>query len=166
MSHKEDIQKCFKENSYVVIKDVVDKTTVNLLYSYTMKKINRNFYKLKNNPELYSNTYDMTFGEKDSGINSLNFYGDEFCETILEALHPKMEEFTGLELLPEYGFLRLYQKDDILPYHNDRPSCEISTTLCVGYKGEKTWPIWLENNNKTQIPVNLEPGDMLVYQKA
>ena len=164
MSYKEDIQKYFKENSYVVIKDVVDKTTVNLLYSYTMKKINRNFYKLKNNPELYSNTYDMTFGEKDSGVNSLNFYGDEFCETILEALLTKMEEFTGLELLPEYGFLRLYQKDDILPYHNDRPSCEISTTLCVGYKGEKTWPIWLENNNKTQIPVNLEPGDMLVYK--
>ena len=46
MSYKEDIQKCFKENSYVVIKDVVDKTTVNLLYSYTMKKINRNFGKI------------------------------------------------------------------------------------------------------------------------
>ena len=59
---------------------------------------------------LYSTTYDMTFGDKDSGFNSLNFYGDEFCETILEALHPKMEEFTGLELLPEYGYLRLYQK--------------------------------------------------------
>ena len=73
MSSKEDIQKYFKENSYVVIKDVVDKTTVNLFYSYTMKKINRNFYKLKNNPELYSTTYDMTFGDKDSGFNSLNF---------------------------------------------------------------------------------------------
>tara|TARA_Y100000592_G_C5366160_1_gene266152 strand:- start:24 stop:665 length:642 start_codon:yes stop_codon:yes gene_type:complete len=164
MSSKEDIQKYFKENSYVVIKDVVDKTTVNLFYSYTMKKINRNFYKLKNNPELYSTTYDMTFGAKDSGFNSLNFYGDEFCETILEALHPKMQEFTGLELLPEYGYLRLYQKDDILPYHNDRPSCEISTTLCIGYKGEQAWPIWLENKNKDKIPVNLEPGDMLVYK--
>tara|TARA_B100001057_G_scaffold396755_1_gene406636 strand:- start:352 stop:993 length:642 start_codon:yes stop_codon:yes gene_type:complete len=164
MSYKEDIQKYFKENSYVVIKDVVDKTTINLFYSYTMKKINRNFYKLKNNPELYSNIYDMTFGAKDSGFNSLNFYGDEFCETILEALLNKMEEFTGLELLPEYGFLRLYQKEDILPYHNDRPSCEISTTLCVGYKGEKAWPIWLENKNRDKIPVNLEPGDMLVYK--
>ena len=164
MSSKEDIQKYFNENSYVVIKEVVDKTTVNLFYSYTMKKINRNLYKLKNNPELYSTTYDMTFGDKDSGFNSLNFYGDEFCETILEALHPKMEEFTGLELLPEYGYLRLYQKDDILPYHNDRPSCEISTTLCVGYKGEQAWPIWLENKNKDKIPVNLEPGDMLVYK--
>ena len=164
MSSKEDIQKYFNENSYVVIKEVVDKTTVNLFYSYTMKKINRNFYKLKNNPELYSTTYDMTFGDKDSGFNSLNFYGDEFCETILEALLNKMEEFTGLELLPEYGFLRLYQKNDILPYHNDRPSCEISTTLCVGYKGEQAWPIWLENKNKDKIPVNLEPGDMLVYK--
>ena len=164
MSSKEDIQKYFNENSYVVIKEVVDKTTVNLFYSYTMKKINRNLYKLKNNPELYSTTYDMTFGDKDSGFNSLNFYGDEFCETILEALHPKMQEFTGLELLPEYGYLRLYQKDDILPYHNDRPSCEISTTLCIGYKGEQAWPIWLENKNKDKIPVNLEPGDMLVYK--
>jgi len=164
MSTSKEIQNCFKENSYVIIKDVVDKTTVNLLYSYTLKKINRNFYKLKNNPELYSNNYDMTFGDKGSGFNSLNFYGDEFCETILEALHPKMKEFTGLELLPEYGFLRLYQKDDVLPYHNDRPSCEISTTLCVGYNGKNNWPIWLENKKMEKISVNLEPGDMLVYK--
>jgi len=164
MSTSKKIQNCFKEHSYVIIKDVVDKTTVNLLYSYTLKKINRNFYKLKNNPELYSNIYDMTFGDKRSGFNSLNFYGDEFCETILEALHPKMEEFTGLELLPEYGFLRLYQKDDVLPYHNDRPSCEISTTLCVGYNGKNNWPIWLENKKMEKISVNLEPGDMLVYK--
>lgn len=164
MSTITEIQNSFNQNSYVVIKEVVDKTTVNLFYSYTLKKINRNLYKLKHNPELYSPEYDMTFGDKSCGWNSLNFYGDEFCETILEALHPTMQQYTGLELIPEYGYLRLYQKDDTLPYHSDRPSCEISTTLCVGYQSEKNWPIWLENKNREKVPVNLEPGDMLIYK--
>ena len=164
MSTITEIQNTFNQNSYVIIKEVVDKTTINLFYSYTLKKINRNLYKLKHNPELYSPEYDMAFGERESGYNSLNFYGDEFCETILEALHPTMQEYTGLELISEYGYLRLYQKDDILPYHSDRPSCEISTTLCVGYQGETNWPIWLENKNKEKIPVNLESGDMLIYK--
>ena len=164
MSTKQEIQKSFNQNSYVVIKEVVDKTTINLFYSYTLKKINRNLYKLKHNPELYSLKYNMIFGDELSGWNSLNFYGDEFCETILEALLPTMQQYTGLELIPEYGFLRMYQKGDILPYHSDRPSCEISTTLCVGYQSKKNWPIWLENKNREKIPVNLEPGDMLIYK--
>lgn len=164
MNDLKEIQNCFKEESYVIIKNVVDKTTINLFYSYTLKKINRNLYKLEHNPELYSDKYDMTFGDKDCGINSLNFYGDEFCETILEALHPYMENYTNKKLIMTYGYLRLYQKDDILPYHSDRPSCEISTTLCVGYKSEKNWPIWLENKKKNKVPVNLEPGDLLIYR--
>jgi hypothetical protein len=164
MSTTKQIQDFFKEHSYVVVKNVVDKTTVNLFYSYTLKKINRNFYKLENDPNLYSVKYDMTFGDHGSGFSSLNFYGDEFCETILEALHPKMQEFTGLELITQYGYLRLYQKGDILPYHSDRPSCEISTTLCVGYNGKNNWPIYLENKKMEKIPVNLEPGDMLIYK--
>ena len=90
MSYKEDIQKCFKENSYVVIKDVVDKTTVNLLYSYTMKKINRNFYKLKNNPELYS----------DRVKEILKDFVDETSEDLFESL----EEASQYVLSPDNTF--------------------------------------------------------------
>ena len=164
MSTSKEIQNAFQKNSYVVVKNVVDSTTINLFYSYTLKKINRKLFKMQNHPQLFHNNYDMDFGTEESGFNSLNFYGDEFCETILEALHPTMQQYTGLELLPQYGYLRMYQKDDILPYHNDRPSCEISTTLCVGYSGDKNWPIWLENKDKDKIPVLLEPGDMLIYK--
>ena len=148
MNTSKEIQNAFQKNSYVVVKNVVDSTTINLFYSYTLKKINRKLFKLQNNPQIFDNNYDMDFGTKESGFNSLNFYGDEFCETILEALHDTMQQYTGLELLPQYGYLRMYQKDDTLPYHNDRPSCEISTTLCVGYSGDKNWPIWLENKIK------------------
>ena len=164
MNTSKEIQNAFQKNSYVVVKNVVDSTTINLFYSYTLKKINRKLFKLQNNPQIFDNNYDMDFGTKESGFNSLNFYGDEFCETILEALHDTMQQYTGLELLPQYGYLRMYQKDDTLPYHNDRPSCEISTTLCVGYSGDKNWPIWLENKDKDKIPVQLEPGDMLIYK--
>jgi len=46
MSTITEIQNTFNQNSYVVVKGVVDKTTINLFYSYTLKKINRDLYKL------------------------------------------------------------------------------------------------------------------------
>lgn len=167
-----DIQKYYEENSYVVIRKVFDKNMMDLLYSYTVKKINKNFYKLENDPKLYNTTYDMTFGEEDCGFNSLNFYADAFTETLLESLKPMIESYVNKELVSTYSFMRMYQKNDTLPYHNDRKSCEISSTLCVGYDTRNidinklpnyNWPLWLETKSKEKVSVQLEPGDLLIY---
>ena len=44
-----------------------------------------------------------------------------------------METMTSLELVPTYSYHRLYTTGTELKRHKDRPSCEISTTLCLGY---------------------------------
>ena len=44
-----------------------------------------------------------------------------------------MREITGLNLKPTYSYWRLYKTGDVLKRHKDRPSCEVSTTLCLGY---------------------------------
>ena len=61
-------------------------------------------------------------------------YADPLMESILAFLRPRIELITGLELLPSYSYYRLYRPGDELKRHKDRPCCEISTTICLGYR--------------------------------
>jgi hypothetical protein len=88
-------------------------------------------------------------------------YADPAMESFLLLLQSKMEEYTGLELYPTYSFYRVYRSGDELDEHVDRPSCEISTTVCFNYSYDSSyqWPIFMEDNE-----INLEPGDMVIYR--
>ena len=58
--------------------------------------------------------------------------------------------------------MRVYKKGDILHKHKDRFSCQFSTTLFIG--GDQ-WPIFLKPDDESEpIEVNLEQGDMLIYE--
>jgi tryptophan halogenase len=89
-------------------------------------------------------------------------YADPMMETILLQLQPILEKHTGLTLLPTYSFYRVYRNGDELVNHKDRPSCEISATICFNYSysdEEYSWPIYMNGN-----PVGLMPGDMVIYR--
>ncbi len=92
-------------------------------------------------------------------------YADALSETLLLELKPVMEQATGLELLPCYSYLRIYGNGAILQKHTDRPSCEISCTLTLGFKAPTLWPICLHADGVDKA-VALNPGDMLVYRGA
>lgn len=89
-------------------------------------------------------------------------YGDPFAESILLwALEP-MQESTGLNLLPTYSYYRVYRNGHVLHPHKDRPSCEISATVCFEYQYNKdgyVWPIRMDGND-----VPMEPGDAVIYR--
>jgi len=89
-------------------------------------------------------------------------YADPLMESMLLHVHPLMEKATGLSLYPTYSFYRVYRNGDVLEPHKDRPSCEISTTVCFGYSyddREYSWPIIMDGN-----AVNMKPGDIVVYR--
>jgi hypothetical protein len=75
-----------------------------------------------------------------------------------------VEENTGLSLYPTYSYYRLYKPgDDLLP-HTDRPACEISLTINLGYSyntniKDYSWDIWVEGKS-----FRTEPGDMVIYR--
>lgn len=96
---------------------------------------------------------------------ALGRYADAYSETLLLELQPAMEWGTGLKLLPCYSFLRIYGPDAVLPRHVDRPSCEISASLALGYKAEKLWPLCVQADGVDK-PLALAPGDMLIYRGA
>jgi predicted 2-oxoglutarate/Fe(II)-dependent dioxygenase YbiX len=69
-------------------------------------------------------------------------HGAPTFDTLLEQLTPHFERASGKKLYPTYAYARLYAPGDELKIHTDRPSCEISATLTLGFEGD-VWPIYV-----------------------
>lgn len=64
-------------------------------------------------------------------------------------------------VIPTYTYGRVYRKNSILERHTDRPACEISATVHLG--GDLPWSIWIQDPNKKNRCVSLNPGDAMIY---
>jgi len=91
--------------------------------------------------------------------DTYSIYGDTAMETLLIMVQQKIEEHTGLRLVPNYSYARLYRKGSYLKKHKDRNACQISATINLG--GDE-WPIYLKEKKK--IKIITKPGDILVYE--
>jgi predicted 2-oxoglutarate/Fe(II)-dependent dioxygenase YbiX len=69
-------------------------------------------------------------------------YGAPAFDSLLEQLVPNFEQASGKRLYPTYAYARLYGPGDELKVHTDRPACEISATLTLGFEGD-VWPIYM-----------------------
>jgi len=69
-------------------------------------------------------------------------HGAPVFDSLLEQLVPNFEQASGKKLLPTYAYARLYEPGDELKIHTDRPACEISATLTLGFEGD-VWPIYV-----------------------
>jgi alkylated DNA repair dioxygenase AlkB len=84
-------------------------------------------------------------------------------ETLLDVLTPTLSSAINCELYPTYSYLRVYLKGAALAKHVDRPSCEVSATLCISCDSPRIWPLYLETSGGI-TEVELEPGDAAIYK--
>ena len=165
----------FKKNKYQVIRGAISKELAEVAYRYLQISAEadnwmiNNYTTHKGNP-LVGNFHDVQVP------GSYAKYADRLMEVLLVKTIDTMQKKTGLKLVPTYSYTRLYRTGNILNRHKDRPSCEISTTLCLG--GDH-WPIYLDPTGENTVideykgiikpgapvgvEVNLKPGDMLIY---
>lgn len=88
-------------------------------------------------------------------------------------------ELTGKEVLPSYCYFRIYRQGDICRVHGDRPACEHSISLTLGYGDEQPWPLELARRpiaepyeradpvfapEEDAAAVAMAPGDGVLYQ--
>jgi len=165
----------FKKNKYQVIRGAISKDVADLAYRYLQISAEADHWMLENNVTHKGNRLLGNFNDPQVP-NSYAKYGDRLMETLLVKTIDVMQKKTGLKLVPTYSYTRLYRTGNILNRHKDRPSCEISTTLCLG--GDH-WPIYLDPTGTDNViheykgiikpgapvgvEVNLKPGDMLIY---
>ena len=85
---------------------------------------------------------------------------------LLEGSVDKMEELTGLRLAPTYDYCRIYPVGEILERHSDRPSCQVSVTVCLRNVGEPWAFHWAPRKSTQGLKQGshaLEQGDAIIY---
>jgi hypothetical protein len=108
----------FKENRYLFVKSMIpiDICKIATKYALMQEEVN----------------YTPEDDEHAQVRGAHSRYSDLLMETLEFFLLPKMEKYTGLSLFPTYTYYRIYRPGHELTRHKDRPSCEISTTICLG----------------------------------
>ena len=108
-------------------------------------------------------------------------HGAPVFDALLEHLIPTFEQASGKKLFPTYAYARLYPPGEELEIHTDRPSCEISATVTLGFEGN-VWPIYMADHDDTKTTekrigehnkeywlknisrVDMEVGDAVLYR--
>jgi len=159
-------QELFEKQGYLPLKSIIPLDICNIVTQYAL--LQENVLPKKEEPT----------GQVP---NSHSIYSDTLMETLMAHMKPHMEKATGLELFPTYSYFRVYRPRMILDRHTDRPSCEISTTICFGYdykhaNPDYRWSMYVDptyrhnidynfiskNNKGTAVPQ--DPGDILIYR--
>lgn len=135
----------FEKNGYVVLSGALGKDECAALTQY--------MFKLKEEGKLIND---------DQCPLSDAVYGDPIFDDILQKFAKPIGDAVGRTLLPTYTYARIYRPGEILKKHKDRPACEISATLTLGYDAKRVWPIFF--NEEKEIGVDLEPGELAVYK--
>jgi len=176
----EKSKQAFKEHKYVVVKNFIDKHLANFLYYHALHNSERlQTVKTTGDPILVDNIFKKgailknymmhRYGQDDDiqAPGAFSLYGDPAMDNLLLMSVEKAMQFTGLTLKPTYSYHRLYKTNNDLKPHIDRPSCEISATMCLGYDisnldeswKDWNWPMFIDG-----VPLHLEPGDIIFYR--
>ena len=135
------------QDKYVRVPGMIDGPLLDVVYQYALMRARNN---------------DMQDGDVQVAGTPIA-RGDRLMETLLEYLRPKMEAATERQLHPTYSCFRVYKHGDSLAPHTDRPACEFSVTMTLGYESDKQWPIYVGNKlfNKGLV---MNPGDAVIYK--
>jgi hypothetical protein len=141
----------FKQKKYLDLKGVIPKDICKIVTKYALLQ--------------EATEFDPELGSMAQVANAHSKYGDTLMETLLHFLLPHMEKSTGLTLCPTYSYYRVYHPGMTLAHHVDRPSCEVSTTVCFGTNYTNVdenynWGMYLD----TGIQCKQTPGDIIVYR--
>lgn len=144
----EEKQSFFHKNKYVYLSNFLDKENCQQ-YVQEFKKL------IEQGPTIQDHQCPLS--------HSLGY--TPLFDSLLEQLTPNIEAATGKKLLPTYAYARWYAPGDELKIHKDRPACEISATITLGFEGGQ-WPIYVghESNKQDAKQINMNVGDAVIYK--
>jgi len=98
-------------------------------------------------------------------IPTLLFEDTDFNARLGEDLKPLHEAWAGMPLAVSYCYgIRCYQRGTFLHNHVDRHTHIVSTTICVDHALDSPWPLHIENIDGGVSQINLEPGELVLYE--
>ena len=173
------------KDGYVVLKDFIPKEIID----FCMDGWKTVEYDPKKYEVILERENDIIHeSPKDSLFKSDGGWNTPWGVALHKWVWNKLKGHIDMNLQMTYSYSRKYERGAYLKAHADRPSCEISATLCLDYMSDdnRPWPIWVDNSsdwvnkpyeiydNTQAIPIRerrkesksflLEPGDLLLYQ--
>jgi hypothetical protein len=139
----------FKEKGYVHLKDFLHKDSCKELANELKRLVN-----------------EKKTVKDEQCPKSEAIHGTVTFDKLLEDLTPHFEQASGLKLFPTYSYARLYNsQDEELKVHRDRPACEISATITLGFDGD-VWSIYMgDSEDKTNgTKIEMDVGDAVMYR--
>ena len=177
----------FMKDRYVVFRNFIPKDTIDLIMDMW-----RSVEQHPNPGDLMKHEQkDITYKNPESSIGkSKGGYCTPWGNALHNWVHKKLDDHFDMDLGMTYSYSRRYERGAYLGSHVDRPSCEVSATLCLDYvtDDQTPWPIWVRNDKNYLIAdaekiknesqdmtqrervkngckkILLEPGDLLMYQ--
>ena len=185
-TNKETLQ--FMKGRYLVLKDFIPKEIIDFTMDVikTMEESNSMGGHWSQESDIIHNS------PKDSLYKSYGGHTHPAAVALHRYVWEKLKGVIDLDLKETYAYTRKYVRGAYLKAHTDRPSCEVSATLCLDYKTDdgSPWKIWCQpdrdyvddahdqdfiythTQGKTHkerlengaVSVSLEPGDIMLYQ--
>ena len=183
-----DLTRDFQKNGYVILRNFIPKDIINMTLD--------SWLSLEHKPEWNETFFDVEEDIiHDSPKESLNKSSGCYSFPPAVALHrwlrDNLDKTIDMQLVETYAYTRKYGRGSYLKAHSDRPSCEVSATICLKYKTDDNtpWKIWVQKDknyindargegqqvffeemqniphrDRKGIPISLEVGDLLLYQ--
>lgn len=148
----------FNNQKYIVFDGVLQKETCEHLTDYMFLKRDAGYLEPP-----------VALGGTDTQCpKSWSIYGDPAFDSILRKMAPNLSNMLGLDLIPAYTYARIYEPGEVLEWHVDRPSCEISGTMTLGLANpNELWPIYVGtpgSKEKVGTPIMIGVGELMMYQ--
>ncbi len=182
-----EVTRKFQQDGYVILRNFIPKEIINM----TMDTWLTIEHDQRLNDAFFIREHDIIHNSPESSLEK-----SQGCHTFPPAvalhrwLRDNLRNVLDMQLQETYAYSRKYDRGAFLKAHSDRPSCEVSATICLKYKSDDNtpWKIWVqrdknyitrENNNQDRfyeemqnvphharkgVPVSLEVGDVLLYQ--
>ena len=161
----------FQAAGWVKLENFISKEMAALLYHHTKLSVERLAYIEEHFPEKNNHEYYGMFGDGQIPGDFCR-YGDPIFDALVDASLGKVQEVANVPLMSNYSYYRLYTTGAELKRHKDRPSCEYSVTVCLGYNVSNVdqskypnydWPMFVDSNGM-ELPVHMKPGDAIIYR--
>lgn len=147
----------FKENMYEIVRNALPPYLIEYV-SVQIELLEKNYLTYVRRP---TSINPYPFGDYQTP-KSFAQYGTFITDGLLPMLKDAFSEITDKRLCESYSYFRIYYNDANLEKHTDRESCQYSATVCI--KKDCDWPIYFKDSNGNDIEVEMEPGDLIVYQ--
>jgi len=142
--YRPELSHQFKRTGFVKLENVIPEANLEMLSHY--------YWFLMRNQRL--NPFPTSLGK----------YSDLLSESFLLQYQKLFEKILGLQLYPNFSFMRLYYHKSKLDKHCDRKGCEFAVSISIDYDADEIWPLFLKDSNGNQHSLSLDRGDMVLYK--